>query len=190
MNAAKQAAWMFVALIGLACSGWYYASAPTVFTLNEQALSTTVDIVIRQLIVHQFDANGQLAHYLHTPLMQHTPFNNTHWLKNPHIKIAQKNQPPWDIRAEHATALHNGKQITFNKHVLIHQKKDAHTQESTLATEEITYFPENKLATTPKLVEFTQAGNVMKSTGMKAWLAENRVQLLSNAQGTYVPEHG
>ncbi len=190
MNAAKQAAWLCVALLALAFSGWYFASSSLVIKLDDQTLSTTPDTIISQLTVQQFDANGQLSHYLQTPLLRHIPLDNTHLLTEPRIIIAQPNQPAWEINAKNATALKGGEQITFHHDVIIHQKQDEHRAESTFTTEELTYFPKKQLATTPKDITFVQDGNVVQSTGMKAHLAQNRIQLLSNARGTYVPKHG
>lgn len=190
MNAGQQAAWLFVALMALACSSWYFASTTTVAKLDDRTLSTTADAIITDLTVKQFDTNGHLANYLKTPLMHHIPFNNTHLLTTPLIVIAQENQPAWEIRSQQATSLHGGEEITFVKHVVIHQGKDSHTQESTLKTEIITYFAKDKVARTQADVTYEQPGNVIQSTGMNAYLAEKRVQLLNQARGRYEPTHG
>lgn len=190
MNATKQAEWLFLALLALAGSGWYFASSSRVIKLDDQTLSTTPDTIISELTVQQFDAQGQLSQYLQTPLMRHIPQDNTHQLETPHIIITQPNQPAWDIHAQKATALHGGQQITFNHEVIIHQKKNKNREETTLTTEELTYFPKNQLATTTQEITILQAKNTVRSTGMNAWLADNRVQLLNNARGTYAPNHG
>ena len=190
MNAAKQAAWLFLALLCITCSSWYFASSPVVIKLDAHTLSTTTDMTINQLTVHQFDTEGRLVNYLKTPLMRHISANNTHWLKTPHIIISQQNQPAWEIHAQQATALHGGQQITFNKNVVVHQDKDEHTQESTLKTEAITYFPKDKRAKTLLDVTYERTGNIVQATGMEAYLAEKRVKLLSQARGTYEPGTG
>lgn len=190
MNAAKQAAWLFITLLALAGSGWYFASSKIVIKLDNQTLSTTPDTIIQHLTVQQFDAKGQLSHYLQTPLMHHIPLDNTHLLKTPHIIIAQPNKPSWEINAREATALQGGQQITFKHHVIIHQGKNEHLEATTLSTEELTYFPKTQQALTEKEITIVQNKNSVHSTGMKAYLAENRVQLLNNARGTYVPNHG
>ena len=190
MNAAKQAGWLFTALVLLACSGWYFARSPIYIKLDDQTLSTTPDTSIAHLTVQQFDANGQLSHYLKTPLMHHIPLNNTHQLTTPHIIVNQQNQPAWEIHARNATAIQGGQEITFHNDVIIHQKKDEHTEETTVTTEQMTYFPNTQFATTPKDVTFVQSGNQVQATGMNAYLAENRVQLLSHTRGTYASNHG
>lgn len=192
MSLTKHTGWLITAMLSVACSVWYFvnSSHPIKITLDEQTLSTAIDTIVTELSVQQFDIEGTLIHSLHTPLMQHIPENNTHLLKTPHIIVKEANQAPWEIHAETATALYGGKQITFNKNVIVHQNKYKLTEETTLTTEEITYFPKDKLATTLKEVTLKQANNQMQSTGMKAYLAENRVQLLGNARGHYEPNHG
>jgi len=190
MIATKQAVWLFIALICIACSSWYFASSPKVNKLDKQTLSTTADMVIHHLTVHQFDTEGKLVNDLKTPLMRHISANNTHWFKTPDIIISQPNQPAWTIHAKEATALYGGQQITLNNNVIIHQEKDEHTQESTFKTESITYFPKDKLATTPLDITYEHSGHVLQSTGMKAYLAEKRIQLLSQAKGTYEARDG
>ncbi len=190
MNAAKQAAWLFIALLALAGSGWYFASSVPVIKLDDQTLSTTPDTIVNNLTVQQFDAKGQLSHYLQTPLMHHVPLDNTYHLTTPHIIIAKPSQANWDIQSHEATIIHGGEEITFYKNVIIHQKQDKQNPETTFKTEELTYSPKAQMATTPKEISFTQAGNIVQSIGMKANLADNHIQLLSNARGTYAPNRG
>ena len=190
MNAGKQAGWLFVVLISLACMGWYFASSTPVVKLDDQTLATTTDTVITNLSVHQYDVDGKLINFLQTPLISHVPLNNTHWLKEPHIIVNQKDAPAWDIRSHEATSVQGFGQITFSNDVVIQQKNDDQTVGSTIKTEEITYFPKDKLATTEAEVTYEQPGNIVHSKGMKAYLAEKRVQLLSSARGSYVPKQG
>ncbi len=190
MNAIKQATWICILLIMLASSGWYFARSKPSLTLDAQTLSKTYDTIIYDLRVRQFDTQGQLTHWLQTPQLTHIPENNIHELKTPYIKVTQKNEASWEIHAQEAIAVQGGKQVTFRKKVIISKQNDNHSPETTLKTEEITYFPKDQLATTLKDVTFVQSGNQVQSTGMKAYLAENRIQLLSNARGIYDSSHG
>lgn len=181
-----------MAVISITCSAWYLVKSahPMILTGNHQTLSASIDTLVTELSVQQFDVEGHLTHDLETPMMQHNPTQNTHTLTAPHIMVSELNQAPWEIHADMATAFDGGQHITFNHHVVVHQHKHQTAEETTLTTEEITYFPRDKLATTLSEVTLKQANNRMHSTGMKAYLAENRVQLLSNARGHYEPNHG
>lgn len=190
MNAAKQAIWLLFTLIILAGSGWYFANKNPVIQLDSKTLSATVDTTVSQLTVRQFNNQGILTNYLTTPLMEHIPKEDINLLKTPHIIVKQDDQPEWQISSMKAKSFNGGKQITFIEKVVVHQNPGEKTQESTLRTQEVTYFPKEKKATTSLFVTFEQPGNIIQSTGMNAYLDEKRVELLHQARGSYVPEKG
>ncbi|CZG52162.1 lipopolysaccharide exporter periplasmic protein [Legionella pneumophila] len=189
MNTTKQAIWLFLTLLVLAGSGWYYAHFNQAI-INKKALLNEVDTTISQLTVKQFNSEGVLINLLTTPQVEYIPNNNLHLLKNPHIIIKQDNQPAWEINSLRAKSFDGGKQITFIEQVVVHQNPGESTRESTLKTEEITYYPKEKKATTSLFVTFEQPGNIIQSTGMNAYLDEKRVELLHKARGSYDPAKG
>ncbi|KTC67766.1 lipopolysaccharide export system protein LptC [Legionella birminghamensis] len=187
MNAAKHAAWLFIALFALACSGWYFASssAPAI-KLDNHVLSIMPDAVVSGLVVRQFNNDGMLVNLLETTKLRHIPENNTHYLTAPHIIIKQNDQPGWNIRSAKAKAINGGEQIDFIDDVIIHHEKDQNNEETTITTDNLTYYPKTKFATTLALVNFAQPGSTVKSQGMNAYLADKRIQL-SRVRATYEP---
>ncbi len=190
MNAVKQTIWLLFTLIILTVSGWYYVNMESITKLDGDTLSSTVDTTVSQLTVRQFNSEGLLTNLLTAPLMQHIPKGNIHLFQTPHIVIAQEDQPAWEIRSKKAKSLNGGQKIIFSKQVIVHQNPGSKTQESTLKTEEVTYFPKEKKATTDLFVTFEQPGNIVESTGMNAYLDEKRVELLHQARGSYAPAKG
>ncbi|CAM2978236.1 LPS export ABC transporter periplasmic protein LptC [Legionella worsleiensis] len=190
MNAIKQVLWLFLALALLTCSIWYFNGAKKHITLDADALATSIDSTVTQLTVRQFNPEGIMINVLTTPLMQHIPKNNIHLLKTPHIIIKQDDQPAWEINSQRAKSYEGGKRIKFIEQVVVHQNPGDKTQESTLKTEEVTYYPKEKKATSNLLVTFEQPGNTIQSTGMNAYLDEKRVELLHQARGSYEPAKG
>lgn len=187
MNMAKQTIWVLVAALLLIGSSWYYKQLKPLIRLDNETLSTTIDSTVTKLTVRQFNENGELANLLTTPLMEHIPKDNIHLLQTPHIVIKEKDQPEWEINSRTAKSYQGGERITFINKVVVHQNPDKKTQESTLKTEEVTYFPKEKRATTDLFVTFEQPGNIIESTGMNAYLEEKRVELLHGAKGSYAP---
>lgn len=189
MNAAKQAVWLFMVLLALSGLGWYCASSDPVQRLDKETLAKTVDLTVYHLVAKQFDAQGQLLHRLETPQLQHIPYDNTHELVTPYVMFSQSEQPPWELRAQTAKAINGGQMITFSDDVVIHQI-DPHTNtESTITTEELTYYPKKKLAVTDKEICLKRPGSVVQSDGMRAYLADSRVELMRNARGQYKDSH-
>jgi lipopolysaccharide export system protein LptC len=190
MNAAKQITWLFFILITLACSGWYYSHSNLITRLDSETLANSVETTVSHLKVRQFDAQGTLVNLLTTPVMQHVQNGDVYLFQRPHILVSQEEQPPWDIRSNNAKSFEGGKRITFSGNVIVQQKQGNKTQQSTLKTEEVTYFPKEKKASTDLLVTYEQPGNIIQSKGMNAYLDEKRVELLHQARGSYVPENG
>lgn len=180
---------LFFALISW--SSWYFLgfvkNTKVSFTKEIQSLTNAT---ITNLSVKEFDDNGKLINFLESPLICRMPKKNSHYLTSPHIIISEDNKSPWEITSGNAIALNGGKEVIFNQDVVILQKKQLDTDSISLYTEQISYFPESKVAMTKKNIKLQQANNVILSTGMKAFLAENRVQLLSNAHGHYEQNNG
>ena len=190
MNAVKQALLLFFTLALIAVSGWYYVNRESIIRLDNETLSSTIDTRVSNLTVRQFNSEGLLTNLLITPLMEHIPKDDIHLLQTPHIIIAQVDQPSWEIRSKKAKSFNGGQRIIFIDKVVVHQNPGDKTQESTLKTEEVTYYPKEKKATTDLFVTFEQPGNIIESTGMNAYLDEKRVELLHQARGSYVPAKG
>ena len=186
-NIAKQSIWLLLAALMLIGSTWYYKQIKPNFRLDSDALSTTIDSTVSQLTVRQYNQEGELANVSTSPLMEHIPKDNIHLLQTPHIVIKEKDQAAWEINSLKAKSYDGGERIIFINKVIVHQDADEKNQESTLKTEEITYFPKEKRATTNLFVTFEQPGNTMESTGMNAYLDEKRVELLHGAKGSYAP---
>lgn len=189
-NIKRQINWLLVAIIVIAGSAWYFHQPQKVQKLDSETLSSTVDATVVQLTVRQFDAEGTLVNVLKTPLLQHIPKDDVNLLQTPRIHIAQENQPAWEIQSQQAKSVAGGESITFMQQVIVHQGASDKTQESTLKTEEVVYYPKLKKATTNLLVTYEQPGNFVQSLGMNAYLDEKRVELLHQARGRYDPAKG
>lgn len=190
MNSAKQALSLFLVLILMAGSGWYFANFNNISKLDKETLTNTIDTTVYKLTVRQFNSEGKLTNLLTTSLMNHIPKGDVHLFESPHIIVAQEDKPYWDIRSKKAKSFEGGDRITFSQQVVVHQNPGDKMQESTLKTEEVTYFPKLKKATTNLFVTYEQPGNFIQSQGMNAYLDEKRVELLHQARGSYAPAKG
>lgn len=189
MNAARQAIWLFSLMIVLACSGWYFATSTSKAKLDDETLANTADSIVLGLTIRQFTATGSLANFLESAEMQHIPDQDMNLFTSPHIVVSQDNQAAWDIRSKNARSINKGEKITFIQNVVIHQDGNEKTQESTLKTEELVYFPKQKFATTALAVIFEQPGSTIHSIGMNAYLEDKHVELLGKARAIYKPNH-
>lgn len=189
MSSLKEAFWGFCLLLILSCLGWYFASSSMDIQKPEQLLGSP-DATILNIQVRQFNTKGNLTHLLESPKASHLAEEKSYFFTTPHIVMSDQQKPESDIRADHAQAFDKAKQIVFSGHVIIHQNPDENTLESTLKTESLVYFPDQKFATTTLAVILEQPGRIIHSEGMNAYLSEKRVELLKNAQATFQPNQG
>lgn len=152
--------------------------------LDKKTLEQTTNIIIYGLQYRQYDEHGTMTHFLETPKLHHIPKNDMHILVKPHLIIQNYNESPWEIRADEGRTESAVQIITLRHHVLITQHKDK--EDTVLKTDHLTYYPQDKKASSDAELVMTQAGSQINSKGFIADLTTNRVQLLSNARGHYV----
>lgn len=181
---------LYVFSLPIAIAGLYsyftYGKQQFPRLLDADTLAKTTDSSVFDVQYRQYNTSGVAIHFLEAPLIRHIPKDDTHLLSTPHIIVIEPNKKPWEINADYATATQGGQQINFNQHVRIHQQQQNSDAETLLSTEDLTYFPKQKKASTLAEVTLTQDGNQMRSKGLIADLATNTVRLLSNARGHYV----
>ncbi|MGV3740419.1 MAG: LPS export ABC transporter periplasmic protein LptC [Gammaproteobacteria bacterium] len=168
---------------------WQWLRNTTHYTqlLDQNTLEQTANVIIYDLKYRQYNANGTVLHFLETPKMRHIPKNNKHILTTPHLIVTEPDKEPWEMHAELGTAVNKTEMILLDRHVLINQHKN--NEEMVLKTEHLTYFPEEKRATTHEEVTMIQGGTHIRSTGLVANLADNQIHL-QNARGRHVQSMG
>ena len=187
MNATKQALYLFLALLGLAGLGWYFAQSNAPMHMDAQMLAKTADSFVEMLTVKEFNTEGKLINFLESKAMHHIPEEERHIFQTPHILVLQENNSLWDIRSQQATSIHKGERIVFSKNVIVEQKNNQDKEKTLFKTEELTYIVKQKLAYTPLPVTFIQPGSIVHSIGMRANLEQKHIVLLNNTNATYKP---
>jgi lipopolysaccharide export system protein LptC len=106
-------------------------------------------------------------------------------LSKPELTLFGEDAPPWHIVAEEGKAEDQGDRILLWGKVRIWQTDQDKLSEFT--TPFLIVEPERQYAETDKPVMITSAGSTTQAVGMKAYLKEDRIQLLSRVRGTHEP---
>lgn len=189
MKSPKQALNLVMTLLAITTSAWYYTYQKPPLFEGKKVSNLGVDTIITNLDVVKFNDKGELINKLSTPMMQHFPKEDQNLLETPHITIIQDGNPPWEISSKKALSVNSLEKIIFTQNVVVHQNAANKTPESTLNTEELTYYPKENKATSTLFVSFKQSGTQIDATGMNAYLDKQRVELLHEARATYVPNN-
>jgi lipopolysaccharide export system protein LptC len=95
-------------------------------------------------------------------------------------------EAPWNVRADtgRVPAGANTIQLTGN---VVAATRDTGQPAATIRTDYLEFDPETYIAATDREVTIDYAGGTVHATGMRAMLRDDRLQLLSDVTGHYVP---
>lgn len=184
---ARSLATTVVLLLAFIYSGWLIKLTST--SNNEAQYSDHIpDFYLTDVVSAEFDAKGQVLHKLISPKVIHIPFQDTLLLRTPAITIYSEDNPPqapWQINALHGKTINKNQRAWLWGNVVLHQSASDQNKMITILTSRLMVIPSINIAQTHAPVTVIQPGLTVHSVGMRAYLKEKRVDLLSRAQGEY-----
>jgi len=154
---------------------------------SEEELRHDPDYYMEKFTVTAMNSAGQPRYRLDGDHMQHYPDDDTTELTKPHIEIYAEAAPPWYIDAERGWVSADGELVLLLGGVLARQEDTAAKRTTTLTSDELRIRPNDEYAETDKPVTLKSGPNIVEAIGMRAYIREGRLQLLSNARGKYEP---
>ena len=179
---------ILILLISLvAITGYWVTQHMAVENIASSLLkSDHMDSYAKKVMATAMDKNGQLAYQFYTPEITHYP-NNVTEFSSPHIISYHQSLKPWTLDAERGKAQEGVDQVFLEGNVKLYKQADNKTRELIIKTNSITIYPRKEYLETKDTVTLTEPGIHITSRGVRAYLKENRVDLLSEAKGQYDP---
>lgn len=177
--------YLFIAIIALGFTGWYYATPPNINKISKEALSRLPDAIAYEVHATLFNLKGLPANRFYTPKLTHFPNTSSQFVR-PRIVLYPDNGQPWFIQSDSGQSQQNADIITLTDHVILHQEASGNDKAKTITTSEITYYTKKDLATTPKMIFFEQPGLLIKSLGMTAHLKTQQIHLSKQVWSEYI----
>tara|TARA_B100000989_G_scaffold298988_1_gene291699 strand:+ start:8200 stop:8796 length:597 start_codon:yes stop_codon:yes gene_type:complete len=148
------------------------------------------DAFAEQVVATHIDKQGKLHSQLISPRIVHYPDHDSSVASNPHVILYndKDGKNPWHVTALNGKTIDGDTQIILWDNVKIHEPPGNNNDDMTMTTSYLEVYPDKDFAKTDKPVTFSETGVVVKSVGMKAYINEKRVELLSRAQGVYDAE--
>ncbi len=177
----------FVAILLLAAYGNWLLNTfkPDVFT-RDQAARHDPDYYLEGVSATVIDAAGKPRYQLQAQRVEHFPDNNEISLEAPQLEMIREDDSRWFIRSETGTILENGDRILLHGEVILTQRGREPASQIKMVTRDLTVLPPEDFAETAQRVIITQSRNQLSGTGMRAYLAEDRLELLADGKGTYI----
>jgi lipopolysaccharide export system protein LptC len=131
-----------------------------------------------------FNTDGQLEQEVTASEAKYFKAEDIIYLRDPRITTHSGDQPPWYTRAERGEVREDNNIVELQEAVEIYQL-DGTTR---IHTEQLALIRNKSLAETPLKVIITGESSRTEAVGMRAWLEQEKVELLAKVKSIYEPK--
>jgi lipopolysaccharide export system protein LptC len=180
--------WMPIVLSLLAAFSWWLREAvDTSSTVTPARHPHLADYVTYGLTLIAMNPAGKPDYRLQAASMRHYLDDGSSELDLPRLTSFRQGNPPWRVSAEKGWSSANGDELRLLGRVTLDRSAGPQSEEIRIITSDVTLRPKEDYAETQKQVTATMGQHELESLGMRLFLAEDRLQLLSNVRGVYAP---
>lgn len=146
----------------------------------------TPDLYMENFVSTAMGPTGRPHRRVEAEYMAHFPDTNTHEFQRPYmIMYRDDEQPPWHVRSERGWLSATGDVMLLLGKVHIWRNDADGVKNLDIKTEDLRVLPERDYGETDKPVLITTPASQTRGIGMKAYLAENRMELLKDVHTRY-----
>lgn len=160
---------------------------------TKQAEKEFPQVFMTNVDMREFAADGTLHFQLKTPLIRHFQIGDKNATDDytlfdlPQIVfLGSEEKPAWYMTAEVGRNDNNGELFTLSTNVLAQQVSKTQGTIS-ISTSELQLNTRDQFAETDKAVTMRSAKTHLETVGMRAFIKQDQIELLSQVTGTYAP---
>jgi len=149
--------------------------------IQENASSSEIDYFMEEVVIHQFNSNGERTNKLIAKRMEHSIEQFTSKLSNPVIVYAKSDLGEWQISSGKGELI-DGQIIKLINQVNIEDRLINNQTETSISTKNLSIDLEKNIAFTEDLVLIKNPYYQTQSTGMEIDFDQEIIQLKSNVK--------
>lgn len=146
------------------------------------------DYTMTTLHTRRFDETGRIVRDLKATRLDHYPDARGSLMDQPFLTVRAESGSPWLIRAKRGNSPPGEQEIFLKDDVRIDRAASARNVELALTTPAMRVVPDDDFAETAEAVSIRTPGGQTMGVGMKAYLAQEQLNLLANVRGQYEPK--
>ncbi len=146
------------------------------------------DFYMENFVTTTMDKSGVPKRRVAAEYMAHFPDTDTYEFQRPDMLIYQPKGSPWNVQSERGWLSSSGDVMLLLGKVKIWRNGVDNQKTVDVRTEDLRVLPEREYGETDKPVVITTATTRTTGTGMRAFLAENRLEILNDVRTTYEPK--
>ena len=132
----------------------------------------------------QYLPDGKLQYEMTSDKLEHLKASEVTQLTRPDMQMYRGTAYPWHVQSERGEVNPDGTQVELIDSVRV-ARTDEKNRSTVITSTRMTVFPQKQYAQTERDVRIDGAGGVTTGKGMKAYLKDGRMDLLSNVRGQY-----
>lgn len=174
-------------LVALLVAVGYWNVRPESFMSRSPATQSEapeVDFYALGTRTTQFQADGQRDYVLTAEKVEHLAASDVSVMTSPDLLMYRGKSNPWHVSSARGEVSPGGTEVELIDDVRV-ERTDAKSRPLILTTSRLTVRPEQEYAQTQQAVRIVAANGVTTATGMKAYLNDGRMILLSNVRGQH-----
>ena len=181
--------WKIVIVLSLLAIGsaWLLNRLSETGSTEQPVLRHDPDNYMHDLTTLTMNQDGSAKNKLYADYMAHYPDDNTIELINPRLDIFRSDKPPTTITAEKGWVTEDNEVILLSGEARLIQLDAEGVRELEIITSDVRVLMDQEYAETDKPATIFVKTTTIKSTGMKAYLDENRLELLNNVYTKILP---
>ena len=143
-----------------------------------------IDFYVIGASAQQFRDDGKLQYELVAEKLEHIKASDITLVEKPDLQLYRGTQHPWHVRSDRGEVAPEGKEVELIDNVRI-ARTDASNRPIVITSSRVTVFPDEEYAQTRQAVRIEAANGVTTAQGMKAYMNDGRIDLLSNVRGQH-----
>ena len=180
---------LLLVILIAAFSNWLLSSFETKPLGIKKEVRHDPDYFIDQFVATQLNQSGKPRYRLEADKLNHYPDDDSIELTRLKLKLFRVKLPAWTAEADEGLVLKKGTLIKLKGHVVMQRPKSRNEAAVKLVTRNLVIYPQKEYAETAAAVKITSADSIIEATGMKVYLADGRLELLSDTRGKYEISH-
>ena len=177
---------LFTVIAPLFAAAGYWNIRPERF-LNAPTLAVdenAIDYYATNAHSRQFLPDGKLQYDMTSEKLEHLKASEVTQMTQPKMQLYRGTADPWNVQSERGEVNPDGTEVELIDSVRI-ARTDEKNRTTIITSTRMTVFPQKEYAQTERDVRIDGAGGVTTGKGMKAYLKDGRMDLLSNVRGQY-----
>lgn len=132
----------------------------------------------------QYLPDGKMQYDMTADKVEHVQTSQVTLLTKPDMQLYRGTVYPWHVTSDRGEVNPDGSQVELIDSVRI-ARTDQKSRATLITSSRMTVFPQKQYAQTDQDVRIDGAGGVSTAKGMKAYLNDSKINLLSNVRGQY-----